>query len=207
MYKLKLDESLFDDDMSFTLDEPAIQVFDEGDFDEYKVDDLDDDIFVIVPDNHDANAAAMTDHNGEAVPEGPKPGIESGIADSLIKLINDEWEAIQGYNNFRDMILSMQNNGDGDYSDMIRVIDEVVNEENLHVGQLQELLKKVSPNTESIAKGEEEAQEQLEPSGHEWVNGQLKVEFHEPAVKSEVKNDEPNAIDETCDLVDADDEW
>ena len=199
MYKLRLDESLFDDDISFTFDEPEIKVFDEGHFDAYKVDDLDDDLFEIIPEN--------VDHNGEPIPEGPKPGVESGIADTLIKLINDEWEAIQGYNNFRDMILSMQNNGDGDYSDMIRVIDEVSNEENLHVGQLQELLKKVSPNTESISKGEEEAQEQLQNSGHEWVNGQLKVEFHEPAVRSEVKNDQPNAIDETCDLVDADDEW
>lgn len=207
MYKLKLDESLFDDDMTFTFDEPDIKIFEEDHFDEYKIDDLDDDIFTVVPDNHSANANAMTDHNGEAIPEGPKPGIESGIADSLIKLINDEWEAIQGYNNFRDMILSMQQNNDGDYSDMIKVIDEISNEENLHVGQLQELLKGVSPNTESISKGEEEAQEQLQSSGHEWVNGQLKVEFHQPAIINHSQNDQPNAIDENCNLEDTDDEW
>ena len=203
---LKLDEALFDDD--FTLDEPAIKVFDEGHFDEYADDDLDDSIFEYEP---LVRAKVPTDHDGEAVPEGPKPGIESGIADSLIKLINDEWEAIQGYNNFRDMILSMQNNGDGDYSDMIRVIDEVSNEENLHVGQLQELLKKVSPNTESISKGEEEAQEQLEHSGHEWVNGQLKVEFHDAAkptsIVQESDDQNPNKIDTNCSICDADDEW
>lgn len=202
MYKLRLDEALFDDD--FTLDEPAIKVFDEGHFDEYVDDDLDDSIFEYEP---LVRAEVPTDHNGEAVPEGPKPGIESGIADSLIKLINDEWEAIQGYNNFRDMILSMQQNNDGDYSDMIKVIDEISNEENLHVGQLQELLKGVSPNTESIRKGEEEAQEQLQSSGHEWVNCQLKVEFHEPITKEKINNNQPNAIDETCTLCDADDEW
>lgn len=202
MYKLKLDESLFDDDMSFTLDEPATKVFDEGHFDAYNNDEYDDTPFEYEP---LVRAEALTDHNGEAVPEGPKPGVESGISDSLIKLINDEWEAIQGYNNFRDMILSMQQNNDGDYSDMIRVIDEISNEENLHVGQLQELLKRVSPNAESIAKGEEEAQEQLQPSGHEWVNGQLKVEFHEP---KSIKTAQPeyNQIEESC-SVDADDEW
>lgn len=206
MYKLRLDESLFDDDMSFTFDEPAIKVFDEGHFDAYKDDEYDDTPFEYEP---LVRAEVPTDHNGEAVPEGPKPGVESGIADSLIKLINDEWEAIQGYNNFRDMILSMQQNGDGDYSEMIRVIDEISNEENLHVGQLQELLKKVSPNAESIEKGEEEAQEQLESTGNEWVNGQLKVQFHEPgAISSQSINSEnPNEIDTTCTLCDADDEW
>ena len=206
MYKFKLDESLFDDDINLTFDEPSIKIFDEGHFDDYKIDDLDDNVFIYEP---LANADALTDHNGEAVPEGPKPGIESGIADSLIKLINDEWEAIQGYNNFRDMILSMQQNGDGDYSEMIKVIDEVSNEENLHVGQLQELLKRVSPNTESISRGEEEAEEQLEPSGNEWVNGQLKVQFHEPKITAST-NDETsgyNKIDSSCSLCDADDEW
>lgn len=204
MSKLRLDESLFDD--NFTFDEPSISVFPEGHFDKYKIDEYDDTPFEYEP---LVRADAPTDHNGEAIPEGPKPGLESGIADSLIKLINDEWEAIQGYNNFRDMILSMNNNGDGNYSEMIRVIDEISNEENLHVGQLQELLKIVSPNTESISKGEEEAQEQLSPSGNEWVNGKLKVEFHEPFNSSssvgESKN--PNEIDTICTLCDADDEW
>ena len=199
---LRLDESLFDDDM--TLDEPSIKIFDEGHFDDYKVDDLDDSIFIYEP---LAKADALADHNGEAVPEGPSAGLDSGIADSLIRLINDEWEAIQGYNDFRNMILTMQQNGDGDYTEMINVIDEVSNEENLHVGQLQELLKKVSPNTASIAKGEEEAQEQLE-SGNEWVDGKLKVEFHEPVVRK-ANSDEPeyNKIEDDCTLCDVDDEW
>lgn len=201
---LKLDEALFDDDMNFTVAEPAIKVFDEGHFDDYKIDEFDDDIFEYEP---LANAKALTDHKGEAIPEGPKPGVESGIADSLIKLINDEWEAIQGYNNFREMILSMNQNGDGDYSEMINVIDEISNEENLHVGQLQELLKKVSPNTESIAKGEEEAEEQLASSGNEWVNGKLKVEFHEPKIVETSSEPEYNKIDNSCSICDADDEW
>lgn len=199
---LKLDEALFDDDITF--DEPSIKIFDEGHFDDYKIDDLDDSDFIYEP---LADAKVLADHTGEAVPEGPKPGIESGIADTLIKLINDEWEAIQGYNNFRDMILTMQQNDDGNYSEMVKVIDEISNEENLHVGQLQELLKRISPNTESIAKGEEEAQEQLEVSGNEWVNGRLKIGFHEPRTSNLEKQPEYNQIPEECFLCDADDEW
>lgn len=199
---LKLDETLFDDDITF--DDPSIKIFNEGDFDSYKVDDLDDSLFEYEP---LAKADALTDHNGEAIPEGPKPGIESGIADTLIKLINDEWEAIQGYNNFRDMILSMKQNGDANYAEMINVIDEISNEENLHVGQLQELLKRVSPNTTSIARGEEEAEEQLEGPRNEWVNGQLKVQFHEPKVVTADEESEYNKIDSSCSICDADDEW
>ena len=200
--KLRLDEALFDDDMTF--DAPSINIFDEGHFDEYKIDDLDDNLTYdpIVP------ATARTDHNGEAIPEGPKTGLDSAVADALINLINDEWEAIQGYNDFRNMILSMKETSTGDYSEMVTVIDEIVNEENLHVGQLQELLKRVSPNTESIAKGEEEAQEQLESSGNEWVNGRLKVEFHEPKMIKTVNNEpEYNKIEDSCCLGDADDEF
>ena len=202
---LKLDEALFDDDINFTFAKPDIEVFNEGDFDVYKIDDIDDDIFEYEP---IANANALTDYNGEAVPEGPKPGIESGIADTLIRLINDEWEAIQGYNNFRDMILSMQESGDGDHADMIKVIDEISNEENLHVGQLQELLKRVSPNTESIAKGEEEAEEQLNTTSNEWVDGKLRVQFHEPMmISSDSGEPQYNKIDSSCSICDADDEW
>ena len=199
--KIRLDETLFDDDMTF--DEPSIKIFDEGHFDDYKIDDIDDSLFDYEP---LVKANALTDHNGVAVPEGPALGLDSGIADTLIKLINDEWEAIQGYNNFREMILTAQNNGAGDYTEMLNVINEVVNEENLHVGQLQELLKRVSPNTQSIAKGEEEAEEQLSTSGNEWVNGKLKVEFHEPRIeRSEDSN--YNQIDNICTVCDADDEW
>lgn len=201
--KFKLDEALFDDDMNLTFDEPTIKIFDEGHFDDYQISDLDDDLFEYEP---LVNANALTDHNGEVIPEGPKAGLDSGIADTLIRLINDEWEAIQGYNNFREMVLTAQNSGEGNYTDMLRVIDEVSNEENLHVGQLQELLKKVSPNTTSIAKGEEEAQEQLEPSGHEWVNGKLKVQFHEPTMVTNSSPETPNQIDEICTLYDTDDE-
>lgn len=203
MNKLRLDEALFDDDMKLSFDEPAIKVFDEGHFADYNIDEFDDNIF-------DYEPAAESAHDAENVPEGPAAGIPSGVADSLINLINDEWEAIQGYNTFREMILSMQKNGDADYTRMLSVIDEISNEENLHVGQLQELLKIVSPNTESIAKGEEEGKKQLTYNPeHEWVNGQLKVQMHQPIVVEASANDlaNPNQVDTTCTLADADDEW
>ena len=202
---ITLDESLFDDDMNM---QDSIHIFPSDHFAEYGkpvnlADYYDDDIFEYEP---LAGAVASTDHKGEAIPEGPKDGLDSGVADSLINLINDEWEAIQGYNTFRAMVLDMSKTGTRDYTSMLEVIDEVINEENRHVGQLQELLKGISPNTASIEKGQEEAKEQL-ASDHEWVNGKLKVEAHAPMVQGAVSKSAPNDIETTCALVDVDDEW
>lgn len=182
--KLTLEESLFDDDVSFW-DDPEIDV-----------EDYDDSSFEIIPDEH-----------LEDVPEGPALGLPSGMADTLINLINDEWEAIQGYNNFREMILAAQRDAAADYSYMLRVIDEVSNEENKHVGQLQELLKIVSPNANSIADGEAEGRAQIaQATGNEWVNGKLKVEFHQPSVTEAQNSTSPNEIDSACYLSNVDDE-
>ena len=87
----------------------------------------------------------------------PEPGPDMGVANLLINLINDEWEAIQGYNDFIATI-----SAEGGYEDMLGAIQDIVSEENVHVGQLQKLLQQISPDALKIAQGEQEAQEQLE---------------------------------------------
>ena len=59
-----------------------------------------------------------------------------------------------------------------DYSATGLVIEglEINNEENRHVGQLQQILKELSPNAESIADGEAEGKAQLQ-----FANGKLPV--------------------------------
>ena len=86
----------------------------------------------------------------------PEPGPEAGIASLINKLIVDEWEAIQGYN---DAIVAAETEG---YSDIAQVLRDIANEENLHVGQLEQCMKTISPNAESINQGEIEASGQLE---------------------------------------------
>lgn len=88
----------------------------------------------------------------------PEPGPEAGIASLINKLIVDEWEAIQGYN---DAIVAAETEG---YSDIANVLRDIANEENLHVGQLEQVMQQLSPNAESINQGEIEAEGQLEPS-------------------------------------------
>lgn len=87
---------------------------------------------------------------------GPVPGPESGVAGMLIEAINDEWNTINMYN---DLVTTLTAEG---ITDMIPVFEDILVEENKHVGQLQELLKRVSPNANAISTGEQEAQTQLD---------------------------------------------
>ena len=147
----------------------------------------------------------MTDDNDshtiENVPEGPDEGSDTGVASELIHLINDEWEAIEGYNN---AIASLRSVIDENpfYESAIDVLEEISNEENVHVGQLQELLKQISPNAASITKGEEEAKSQLG-----FKNGVLPVQSWSTTGNVESHNDALVNDIECCSITDVDDEF
>ena len=84
-----------------------------------------------------------------------------GLAGMLNALIQDEWQAIDGYNSALATVM-----GDNSFEEDLKakckvVFEDILAEENLHIGQLQEFLKIVSPNAEVIADGEQEAKEDL----------------------------------------------
>ena len=93
----------------------------------------------------------------EAVPDTPTTPDEFGAAGLINALIQDEWQAIQGYN---DAIATLSTT-DID-TDIINIFKDITNEENIHIGQLQKALEMVSPNVSSISEGEQEGAEQLE---------------------------------------------
>lgn len=103
--------------------------------------------------------------NEEAsTPETPE---ENVVSYHLIRLIKDEWEAIQGYNDFLQFLRDSHNS-----EDIIKVIEDITGEENLHVGQLQTLMRTVAPNTDNIREGELEAEEQLDSSSTNGTNNE-----------------------------------
>lgn len=85
--------------------------------------------------------------------EGPVVGEDNGLADLLLNGIKDEVEAIQGYN----VIIANL----GQHEEMRQVINDILAEENKHIGQLQQLLLKISPNAQEIENGVVEAEQQL----------------------------------------------
>ena len=93
----------------------------------------------------------------EDIPDTPTTPDEFGAAGLINALIQDEWQAIQGYN---DAIATLSTT-DID-TDIINIFKDITNEENIHIGQLQKALEMVSPNVSSISEGEQEGAEQLE---------------------------------------------
>ena len=89
------------------------------------------------------------------VPAGPELD-NIDLANVIIDQINGEWNTIQDYNDLIERLKEEKK-----YAEFIRVIDDINNEEHKHIGQLQEMLKRISPNTFSIAEGETEGDEQL----------------------------------------------
>ena len=126
---------------------------------------------------------------------GPDIGSDCGIADFLIAAINDEWEAIRQYNS---LIATLKHESINNpiYNSFVNVVEEINNEENRHVGQLQEVLKQISPNVESINKGQEESKVQLQSS---LLNVQS---WHE----SNSTQSSANQVETNCTLTNIDDE-
>ena len=93
-------------------------------------------------------------------------------ANTLNELTKSEYETINQYNDFLLAIQNMVTRPEGvaeeDFNPQIcpnleasieAVIKDILAEENKHIGQLQELLKAVSPNAENIEAGADEAEE------------------------------------------------
>lgn len=80
----------------------------------------------------------------------------TGIAQDLNYLIKDELEAVEGYNS----VLATWRDADK-FPEITAVLKDIVDEEMLHIGQLQRALELVSPNAKNIQAGAKEAEEQI----------------------------------------------
>lgn len=99
--------------------------------------------------------------------ETPTRGSDFGVASMLNADIIDEFEAIDFYNShivtLKDLISQEQDENIIDlYEKIIEILTDIVNEENIHVGQLQKALSLVSPSALFIKDGDIEADETLE---------------------------------------------
>lgn len=114
------------------------------------------DISIEVDDNPEAPVPPAQPVEGE---ESPATPMDSGIAMMINSLIQDEWQAIDGYTS---AIRTLQEQNA--HPEMIATLEDIMKEENTHVGQLQLLMGIIAPTTDAIDKGEEEASHQVEDS-------------------------------------------
>lgn len=82
----------------------------------------------------------------------------NGIAGLINSLILDEFNAVEMYNSAISTLTTMESKNK---DKVIAIINDILDEENVHIGQLQEVLKLVQPSAEKIEDGKEEAQDTL----------------------------------------------
>ena len=93
---------------------------------------------------------------------------ETGLAQVLSDLIQDELQAIDGYNS---AIATFDAENQGQFR---QVFEDIIKEENNHIGQLQKVLDEIKPQTiPEIDKGQEEAEEQIaeQPVNEDYIPG------------------------------------
>ena len=81
---------------------------------------------------------------------------EIGLADIIISLINKKWDTVRDLNS-----LTVNLNETG-YEDYVPVIEEILEEENNHIGKLQHVVEILSPSTVNIDAGKQEAEDIIE---------------------------------------------
>lgn len=115
----------------------------------------------------------FTPEGEEEIKPSPETDAAMGIANTLNALIRDEWEAIDGYNSsistYRAMQEDKETAGSIDFDALIKILEDIAQEEMNHVGMLQKAMETVSPNAEEIKGGEEEAEETLGETPKEEV--------------------------------------
>ena len=129
---------------------------------------------------------------------GPESGSDYGITDLFISAINDEWKTISAYNSIIET-LKYESNNNPEYVAFISILNDINAEEHKHIGQLQEVLEKLSPNVSYIDNGREEGRTQFN-----FTNGQLQVQSWGTTRTS--TSSEASCVDDMCTITDIDDE-
>lgn len=128
-------------------------------------------------------------------PSAPTNDLDNGVAGTINRLIQDEWQTVDAYNSAITTIRGLGiENGEG----IIRVMEDIVNEENKHIGQLQEAMKTVSSNANLIVSGEVEGLGQLEGEKEEKGVAPTATAVTLPA-------DDQISLDDEITIVDVDD--
>lgn len=89
----------------------------------------------------------------------------NGLVAIINNLIKDEWDTIQAY---KDAIVNFASQNK---NDLTTALEDILNEENVHVGQLETLLKSLDASAENIEQGKQEAEEQIDLATNTTIEG------------------------------------
>lgn len=125
----------------------------------------------------------------------PTTDTSMGASQIINSLIQDELQAIDGYNSAIQTFRNMS----GEYKDKlercIKVLSDIAGEENIHVGQLQEAQKLFNEQATLAQDGAEEAKEQIEAPVEETKEEiDESVESATQTLKDKYKDPESKAL-------------
>ena len=125
----------------------------------------------------------------------PTTDTSMGASQIINSLIQDELQAIDGYNSAIQTFRNMS----GEYKDKlercIKVLSDIAGEENIHVGQLQEAQKLFNEQATLAQDGAEEAKEQIETPVEETKEEiDESVESATQTLKDKYKDPESKAL-------------
>lgn len=148
--------------------------------------------------------------------------LKRGILSIIMDLITDEQEAIKGYNDFLST-LSFEDQIDSEkIKAATKVVEDIVKEENTHIGQLMQVQALFNPDNNAIKDGADEGREQIidiipdvnleenvvaTPPKSLFEEIQ-KATFVDPKIKPNTDtNSNETSAEEVCTLTDTDDEF
>lgn len=125
----------------------------------------------------------------------PATDTSMGAAQIMNSLIQDELQAIDGYNSAIQTFRTMEGEDKDKLERCIKVLSDIAGEENIHVGQLQEAQKLFNEQAALAQDGAEEAKEQIEaPVGEVKEEMAESVESATQILKDKYKDPESKAL-------------
>lgn len=145
----------------------------------------------------DGEVVADTSEENKEEVEVPSTDASMGASQIINSLIQDELQAIDGYNSAIQTFRSMAEVDDKEKLEgCIKVLSDIASEENIHVGQLQEVQKLFNDQATLVTDGAEEAKEQIEEAPVEEAKEKVveSVESATQTLKDKYKDPESKAL-------------
>lgn len=145
----------------------------------------------------DGEVVADTSEENKEEVEVPSTDTSMGASQIINSLIQDELQAIDGYNSAIQTFRSMAEVDDKEKLEKcIKVLSDIASEENIHVGQLQEVQKLFNDQATLVTDGVEEAKEQIEEAPVEEVKEEVveSVESATQTLKDKYKDPEAKSL-------------
>lgn len=128
-------------------------------------------------------------------------GLKNSLIGELTDLVKEEWDTVNKYKNaISSMSFANEENGIDECEQIISILEDIEEEEMVHIGQLQTALSLLT-NTESIEVGKMEGEQQVETNDEDLVDME-EDEFENPDQEIDDETEPDSDFDDEDIIVD-----